>query len=95
MSPSLSVTSKYHGYYHIISLEGFWRLLYVSLVPFISILVDEILKDLYFAGGICQCHGTSRTLDPWKISAGSFTVKMPSVIRDEHGPGSPTEDDQE
>lgn len=67
----------------------------MSLLPFIEIPVVEILKDLYFAVGICQCHGTSRTLDPWKISAGSFTVKMPSVIRDEHGPGSPAEDDQE
>lgn len=70
-------------------------MLNISLLPFIYILVDEILKDLDFAAGLCQCHGTSQTLDPWKISAGSFTVKMPSVIRDEHGPGSPTEDDQE
>lgn len=48
---------------------------------------------VFFAVRICQCHGTSQTLDPWKISAGS--VKMPSVIGDEHGSVSPTEQDQE
>lgn len=50
---------------------------------------------LFFAVGICQCHGTSQTLDPWKISAGGFSVKMPSVIGDEHGSVSPAEQDQE
>lgn len=50
---------------------------------------------VFFAVRICQCHGTSQTLDPWKISAGRFSVKMPSVIGDEHGSVSPTEQDQE
>lgn len=48
-----------------------------------------------FVFAVSVCHGTSQTLDPWKISAGRFSVKMPSVIGDEHGSVSPTEQDQE
>lgn len=90
------------------TLNNSWCFAFViNLATAFYIELDEILKDsciciycfvffvFVFAVRICQCHGTSQTLDPWKISAGRFSVKMPSVIGDEHGSVSPTEQDQE